>query len=108
MDTTTIGYNGKVLCVPFSRNGVEAVQNSGFATAKHKTVLVGLFVVFGNGKDVWPGDTVFVNGEGQKSWGQSAVEVDGKQVCVCPPDQIVAVKRHLVATDDAPAFQDRT
>ena len=37
---TTIGYNGKVLCTPFERKGVEASVNSAFATAKHKTVLV--------------------------------------------------------------------
>jgi hypothetical protein len=99
MTSTTIGYNGKVLCTPFERRGVEAIESKGFATAKHKTVFVGLTVIFGNGKDIYPGDTVFVNGEGQKTWGQSAVEVDGKQVCVCPPEQIVAVKRLLVATE---------
>lgn len=98
MDSTTIGYNGKVLCTPFERKGVEALESKGFATAKHKTVYVGLTVVFGNGKDIWPGDVVFVRGDGQKSWGQDAVEVDGKQVCVCPPEQIIAVKHVQQAT----------
>jgi hypothetical protein len=102
MTGTTIGYNGKVLCTPFERKGVEAIQNSGFATAKHKTVFAALTVVFGNGKDVFAGDTIFVNGDGQKTWGASAVEVDGRQVCVCPPDQIIAVKRVLQATNAMP------
>lgn len=101
MESITIGYNGKVLCTPFERKGVQAVENKGFATAAHRTVLVGLTVVFGNGKDIFAGDTIFVNGEGQKSWGQAAVTVDGQQVSVCPPDQIVAVKRAQQATADA-------
>jgi len=108
MDTTTIGYNGKVICTPFERMGVQAVENKGFATARHKTVLVGLKVIFGNGKDVYPGDTIFVNGDGQKTWGEKAVEIDGEQVCICPPEQIVAVKHVLSATNDAPKYQDRT
>jgi len=100
MESTTVGYNGKILCGPFERKGVEALESNGFATAKHKTVCVRLTVVFGNGKDIWPGDVIFVNGEGQKSWGQATVEIDGKQVCVCPPEQIIAVKHVLQATQE--------
>jgi hypothetical protein len=87
------GYKGRVLTVPFEREGAKAVVKAGFATASHKSTLTGLEVVYGNGDDINPGDVIFVKPDGEKGWGREPLEVDGKVVIVCEPQYIMAVKR---------------
>jgi hypothetical protein len=91
--STIQGYKGRVLVVPFEREGTKAVVKSAFAAVAHRSTLVGLEVVYGNGIDIHPGDTVFVKPDGQKSWGADVVTVDDKWIVVCPPEFVIAVKR---------------
>jgi hypothetical protein len=90
-ENVTIGYKGNVITKPFSKRGVEMKKEGAFAIIAQKSVLDGLEVVFGNGTDIFPGDVVWVRGDGEKSWGKDTVKVLGQDVLVCPPVMIVAV-----------------
>lgn len=93
MDTIT-GYNGKLVCTAFPKKQAEVRLNKGVVTVQQKTVLTQLTVVYGNGKDLFPGDVVYVRGDNARSWGTAdEFEMDEQRVVLVSPEYVLLVKR---------------
>lgn len=90
---STIGFNGNVACKPFAKRGAQVQVTKGVGYIDTKLALEGLTVVFGDGKDIQPGDTVWVAPEGMASWGKKEFEVLGEKVVLCEPRYILLVTK---------------
>jgi hypothetical protein len=87
----TVGYNGVVGLVPFRSTAVKVEIKNGVGKIENKVNLEGLEVIFGDGKSIRPGDTVWVDQSGSAGWGKKVYEMDGKKFVVCRPEHVVLV-----------------
>ena len=86
----TVGRNGQIGVEPVPFKGVETAVNNGFGQIQQKTQMAPLKVVFGDGRDIQTGDTVWVHRSTLKTMTKILV-VDGHEVAICMPGDIVFV-----------------
>lgn len=104
--TTITGHNSKVACTPFQKRGVEVKLNNGVARIAQKVALSALTVIYGNGKDIHPGDVVYVRGDAVASWGKDEVDVEGQTLVMVAPDSILLVKRTFSGGIQSPRWTE--
>lgn len=95
---TTTGFNGRVATKLFPKTGNE-MAGEGFKTLSNRNTLVPLEVVYGDGKTIEPGDTVWVRSDLGKSVG-APISVGGQELAIIDPQYIQLVTK---AIDPVPA-----
>lgn len=92
--SNTYAYRGYIATEPFVARGTGVKVEKGFASLEHRVKLTPLVVVFGSAVEgIEPGDTVWVNPDGEKSFGKQPVEVGEKKIIVFPVQHILLVTK---------------
>jgi hypothetical protein len=100
---STRGHKGIVACAPFARRDVKVTVKNGVGMIDQKVTLEGLKVVFGNGEGIEPGDTVWVDPSGARSWGTNVYDVLGERVVLCQPQSVLLVTKAVRPLPPAPS-----
>src|ERR1700743_3507824 len=103
------GYNGRIFTTPFKLKSIELQVKNGFGIIDNKASLSELTVIYGDGKDIFPDDIVFVESDAYNhGWAKNEIQLGDKIGIMVKTEFVRAIKRTLQPSTDAnPLWQDK-
>jgi hypothetical protein len=90
-----IGLNNKIATKEFPSRDIKTEVTSGVGMIVQRNTLAKLEVVYGNGKEIDPGDFVFLAADSAQlqSWAKVVFDIEGQKVIVIPVDAVQLIEK---------------